>query len=231
MKTVSALSQRQDKMEANLENVTIRVQNLENGDLPERLGDTIEEKVQDMLRARMEEITREMEGKVSKLMDDLKAADVGSHRGRLIDRSKNLLIFKEEEIEDETKRKEGDDKTVQSILRNTLRMTDMTAKSVERIGVYDKERRRPILVTMKNRDDRNAVLRKIIDIRTTDKELIKTIFISADMSQTQRRREAELRAEVRRRRDAGEQVMIRNKKVVKKDNVSESTHSRAGQDG
>jgi len=164
-------------------------------------------------------------------MDDLKAADLGSHRGRLIDRSKNLLIFKEEEIEDEAKRKEGDHKTVQSILSNTLGVTDITAKSVERIGAYDKERRRPILVTMKNREDRNAVLKKINDIRASDKELIKTIFISADMSQTQRKREAELRAEVRRRRDAGEQVMIRNKKVVKKDNASESSHLRTGQDG
>ena len=60
MKTVSALSQRQDKMEANLESVASRVQKLEHGDLPGPMEDKIEGKVQDLLRAKMEEITREM---------------------------------------------------------------------------------------------------------------------------------------------------------------------------
>jgi len=214
MKSVSALSQRQEKLEKDLENVAGRMQKMEDGDLPQKLEENINVKINETIRTGMDEITKQMEAKIAKLMEELKAADMGSHRGRLIDRSRNLMIFKENEVEDEGTRRETDQRTVQSIFDNTLGLEGIAAKSVERIGVYDKERKRPMLVIMETREDRNSVLKRINDIRAADKELIKKIFISADLSQSQRKKEAELRSELRRRREAGESVMIKNKKVV-----------------
>jgi len=203
VKSVSAMSERQDKMEENLRTVSGRLEKIEEGEFTDAMRNMIQS-----------EVKKAVDSCVGEVKKDIETSSSGAHRGKVIDRSRNLIFFREPECDEQDNTPEVDKAKIESILSGKLKLTDITVKSVTRLGKRDKDTKRPILVSLEKEEDRTAVLTKLDDIRKTDKDLIKTLFISRDLSVSQREARKALRSEYNRRKEAGESVMIKRGKVV-----------------
>ena len=82
-----------------------------------------------------------------------------------------------------------------------------------RIGRPGDSKPRLLKAVFTSLGDRNALLRKGKSLRTSSK--YKQVFINPDLTALQRHSNKQLRAELKRRREAGERVKIRGERIVK----------------
>ena len=197
-KKLAALQSRQDSLEDDINTVKDKVSQIEEGTLSQPLQKAIEEMIDSRLA------TNSNLGRTQPL------TDTQTHRGKTIDRSCNLLMFREEENPNTP-----DTDRVNSILKDKLKLEDISTKAVTRIGEKVKDKVRPILITLQSQNDRNTVLKKLKQLREAKDDVIHSLFITPDLSKSEREKQKELRQQLKSRRDNGEpDLVIRRGKIV-----------------
>ena len=88
---------------------------------------------------------------------------------------------------------------------------DVDIEVIFRLGRSVCGKARPVRVTLGKRSDKAGIMRKSRDLRTSDK--FKTVFISNDKTKLQQAEWSNLRKELLRREELGENVVIYNGKV------------------
>ena len=115
-------------------------------------------------------------------------------------RESNVMLFNLKEtgeLPEEIKR--SDEAKLKEIAR--IIDTKFEALRTIRIGKRENGKIRPLKVILKNRDERNAVLSKIKNLRTSTEEFAKNLVIKTDLTPKQRQEEKQLLAERNKRRD------------------------------
>jgi len=210
---LASLSSKQEAIQQDIAGLKSSVKLIEEGTITESLQKTLE----DIIDRRIEE-------RIPKATAEIQSQQVQqTHRGKVIDRSKNLIVFKEEEseIEDMTK--------VKDILADKLGIPDMEPESTIRLGKKAANQTRPIRITMKSVEDRSAVLTKLKEMRVNKEESLKSIFITPDLSRKERERQKLLRSNLRERRGKGEKdLVIRRGRIISAVQQSQSSDNQDG---
>ena len=136
-------------------------------------------------------------------------------------RKLNIIMENVPEVssEDENNRKEGDIKVVAEIFSKDLELQGITPLSITRLGRL-KEKVRPIRICLDSENSKQLVLSAAKKLRNSPEESAKRIYIDPDLTQTERKRNFELRQELRKRRNEGEEnIVIYAGKIVKKSNL------------
>lgn len=112
--------------------------------------------------------------------------------------------------------------------RDVERVTDLTRElgfvaflpeEVSRIGRINSTRPRPLRFKCRDTAIRAQILRNSKKLRNS--QCFRNTFVNPDLTIAQRKRNAELRIELKRRRDSGENVTIRHGRIV---DMRESNH-------
>ena len=144
------------------------------------------------------------------VFDDVLKEGEERHRRR-----KYIVISGVEEHESGSfeERRAKDAETVTRIAEQ-LQIANLEIKEISRIGKIDSSRPRLLRCKCKSVDERNSLLRKARLLR--DSEHFKGVYVNADQTLLQRKANRELRNELRRRREEGEDVVINRGKIVPK---------------
>ena len=133
-------------------------------------------------------------------------------------RSSNLMFFnlKESgESADEIKR--DDEAKLKEIAR--IMDTSFEAFKAIRIGKKETGKTRPLKVIFQSREERNGVLSKAKNLRTSNEEMAKNLVIKMDLTPMQRQEEKQLLVERNKRRDEERSQMhiwiIRSSKILR----------------
>ena len=151
-------------------------------------------------------------------------------------RENNICIFNvpESTDADQEKAKREDVRKLHTILDDKIKLIKDDIKQVYRKNIRDKNKPRPIIITLTSKEKRTELLKlrnlKYEEVVESDEEvgetnddadkaqdLIKTtmIFISKDRTQLQQEQHRKLVEELKERRGKGEDVTIRNDKIIK----------------
>ena len=151
-------------------------------------------------------------------------------------RENNICIFNvpESTDADQGKAKREDVRKLHTILDDKIKLIKDDIKQVYRKNIRDKNKPRPIIITLTSKEKRTELLKlrnlKYEEVVESDEEvgetnddadkaqdLIKTtmIFISKDRTQLQQEQHRKLVEELKERRGKGEDVTIRNDKIIK----------------
>lgn len=182
-----------------------RLSNLESGKLPVQFSEIVKG-----------EISREVKSSTQEIEKVLESTRADADR---LQRKHNLISFKinEPNDNDSTARQQSDVRSFQSLVKDKLDMDCPAISKVMRIGKYDKDKTRPLKIVLKSAEDQRAVLSRIADMRRSKNPKLDEVFIVPDMTKEDRDRRKELRTELARRKEAGEEnLVIRNWQVTKK---------------
>ena len=132
-------------------------------------------------------------------------------------RKRNLIMFGIEEKRDGSveERREFDEQQVDSIL-SAIGLSDLSYDGLRRIGKPQHSKPRLIRITCSDEDERTEALNAARKLRTLVN--YNGIFINADLTPMQQKQQRQLREELKRRRNAGENVKIRRGAIVITDN-------------
>lgn len=132
-------------------------------------------------------------------------------------RDNNIVIFglAERTFGTLDERKESDAQNVVR-LHSALGLSHVKAVSFHRLGRANAEAKRPLLVKFETINDRNLVLRHSSSLRTNSE--FRRVFVHPDLTRMQQENWRILRAELHRRRDGGEDVMIYKNQIVPRKN-------------
>lgn len=191
----------------------------------------------EMVDAGRAEMRRERK-KEEKKMEELEAKVEEIEKER---RKKNLMIFnlKESESEVTQQRLQHDLEKGKTIFEQELGMANVMMENLIRIGRRG-EQPRPLLVKLASEEDRREALKRSGRLR--DSEEFSRVFLGRDLTQEERRKDKELREELRRRQgeDGSTRFAIRRGRVVRVEQRSERTgaaarggsdHGRGGRGG
>lgn len=108
----------------------------------------------------------------------------------------------------------GNDKEKLELLAQEMGVDDLDLhpSEVSRVGRLDPSRPRLLRFKCNNADTRRQLLRNSKDLRKSSE--FQGVYINPDLTHFQRKRNAELRKEVRQRREDGENVGIRRGHIV-----------------
>jgi hypothetical protein len=129
----------------------------------------------------------------------------------------NLIVSGVGEKSDGTvdERKAFDEECVTQLFRE-IGLSDVSLRDVRRIGNVQQSKSRLIRITCSNVDEKNSILRNARRLRSVSR--YKNVFINTDLTPMQQKKHKALRDELKRRRNAGENVRIRSGEVVHADN-------------
>lgn len=133
-------------------------------------------------------------------------------------RKNNLMIFGISESDEKSpdRRKQNDIKKIER-LASELGVNNVKPENVVRLGRVG-EKPRPIKLIKLHNQTRENLLKLASRIRSIDESLgFKNVFIKPDLTPKQQLCDRLLRAELRSRREKGENVMIQNGKIVNND--------------
>lgn len=122
-----------------------------------------------------------------------------------------------------TQRKDMDEQSVLS-LAQTLEVRHFKATDVMRVGRLDPTRPRLLRVKCESVEQKQALLQKSRMLKGNSN--FRNVFINPDQTITQRKRSQELRNELKRRREEGENVGIRRGRIVDLNNLPQDFHRR-----
>ena len=107
-----------------------------------------------------------------------------------------------------------DKEEVLSVISEGLGLEDVAVESTIRLGKREEEKTRLLRVTVESVKVKRSILQKAKKLRESEKW--KSVFITPDLSPKERKRNKELRDELKRRTDEGEEdLVIRRGKIVK----------------
>lgn len=131
-------------------------------------------------------------------------------------KSNNLVIYNvPESRQDNPKtRIEEDTQRFEDILIEGLKIRKFQINKVIRIGRFNEEYPRPILVEMRSEKEKWHILGKAKDLRNSYE--FGNIYINRDMTAQELKNDKELREELKYRKQNGEQCMIKNGQIIRK---------------
>ena len=100
-------------------------------------------------------------------------------------------------------------------------MDDLYPEEVSRIGRISDTRPRLLRFKCSSTKEKAEVLRLSKKLRSTQ-DYYNKVFVNPDLTLLQRKRDKQLRDEVKRRREEGEEVYIRRGRIVNKANAFEN---------
>lgn len=198
-----------DEMEK-LRNRKVTIEETEQSRLERK--EELEQMKQEVLNKGIEEIrkTKEKEDKKVEEMS-LKIEEIEKER-----KKKNIVMFNlEESAEEEAmKRYKEDLGKCAEIFAKELEIQDLTIEKVIRIGKKSETRNRPLLIKLGSETDRVTVLGKAKKLRYSEKFV--KIYISKDMTESEREKDRKLREELKERRskEEGASFVIRRGRVM-----------------
>lgn len=196
-----------EKLDKKMENVISRV-----GGLEERLNSF------DIEQRRQQGEIREMKESLKLLKPDVikgNMEDICNETTERWRRRKYLIVSGvPEHASGSTEEREEKDIQTISELAKALGLDEFEPEDVSRIGRINSTKSR-LLRFKSDSEDRRHILRNAKSLRKSSK--FQSIYINPDMTKLQRIRNADLRREVQRRRQNGENVGIRHGQVVELD--------------
>lgn len=131
-------------------------------------------------------------------------------------RRKNLIIsgVPESVTRSAEDRKAEDKSRVKTILDELIECDDNLIVHVHRMGKIVDGRNRILRVVLRDEESKQRILKTARRLKTS--EIFQDIFINPDLTLAQRQEKKHLRYELKRRKDLGEDVQIRNGHVVSK---------------
>ena len=128
-------------------------------------------------------------------------------------RRNNVILFGLPEHDEGTvaERKQHDESLVQEVFE-AIDCDDVETDAILRLGRNVSGRLRPVKVTLSDRSSKAEIMRKSRDLRKSDN--FKRVFISNDKTKLQQTEWSDLRKELLRRKELGEDVVIYNGKVA-----------------
>ena len=133
-------------------------------------------------------------------------------------RSTNLMLFNLKESGETAEEIKRDD---EAKLKEIARIMDTKFEALKAIRLGKKEtgKTRPLKVIFQSREERNAVLAKAKNLRTSDEAMAKKLVLKLDLTPKQRQEEKQLLAERNKRRDEERSQMhtwiIRSGKILR----------------
>lgn len=129
-------------------------------------------------------------------------------------RKKNLIIsgIPEQTEGSVEERMEADKTIVKDLLESLCGMSDDDISRSHRIGRQQPDKNRLIRVVLSNEDDKKNVLYNAKQLRSMPS--YKNVYVNPDLTPSQRESNKLLHEELKRRRDLGNDVVIRGGKVV-----------------
>lgn len=129
-------------------------------------------------------------------------------------RKKSLIIsgIPEQTEGSAEERIEADKTTVEDLLENLCGVSDSDISRTHRIGRQQPDKNRLIRVALSDEDDKKKILYKAKELRNMPS--YSNVYINSDLTPSQRESNKRLREELKRRRDLGDDVIIRGGKVV-----------------
>ena len=184
----------------------------------EKKMDTVADSLK-MIVLRMEKIEakhKEMENRCKRIEEhQMNILSEIEERDR---RKTNLVISGIPEKEDGTaeNRREWDDGRVEDLFQALTDFDDDDFKKTYRIGRTDAKKPRLLKVICRNDEVKRDVLTRAKDLRS--KSGFEGIYVNADQTPLQQRQSKALREEFKRRKDLGEDVILRHGKIVARQN-------------
>ena len=132
----------------------------------------------------------------------------------------NLILYNvpESKSQDPKQRVEDDLDICEDIIYRELQIDNVNIFKIIRLGKKDENKMRPLLIKVTDTKEKWYILGKAKNLR--DSEKYSKIFISKDMTIEERQKDKELRAELKERKENGEDCLIKNGRVVKRRNVN-----------
>lgn len=136
-------------------------------------------------------------------------------------RRKNVIIFNlPESNKEQGKDRELDDKqTCEQVFERTLNVGGCKIEKVFRLGKKQDAKVRPTMVKFEDEVSKWQIISKAKYLKEQKDETIKGLIISLDLTLQQREEDYKLRQELKRRREAGEQCIIKRGKIVTQQNI------------
>ena len=170
----------------------------------------------------LNERNQRLEERCNKLEDDLMKTKT-SLLDDLSDqyrRRRNLIIsgVPEPSGGSADERKHSDVGKVTDIFEAISVNDNVSVVHVHRIGRIMEGRNRLLRVVLRDEDSKYLVLKEARQLRNTPS--FQKVFVNPDLTQTQRREGKRLREELKRRKDAGEDVILRRNRIVSRSSAS-----------
>lgn len=133
-------------------------------------------------------------------------------------RKTNLIISGIPEKEDGNvkERREWDDEKVDSLFRGLADLDNDDFTKTFRIGRADARKPRMLKVVCRNEETKRDVLSKAKDLRSMPG--YEAVYVNPDQTPLQQRQSKALRAEYARRKNLGEDVILRHGKIISRQN-------------
>lgn len=146
-------------------------------------------------------------------------------------RKSNIIIHNIPESNEETPQdKEKADENFIKKIADELSVEELEISETRRLGTAG-SKPRLVKVTLKSTPQRRELLQKAKNLRTTNEEELKKIFIVPDLSKRARDESKKLREELKRRRENGEMNLIISKGKIIKKKVEEVKTSEDDEEG
>ena len=146
-------------------------------------------------------------------------------------RKNNVIIHNIPESNEETPQEnEQADQNFIKRIADELSVEEIEISETKRIGAAG-TKPRLVKVTLKSAPQRRELLQKAKNLRTTEEQGLKKIFIVPDLSKRAREESKKLREELKRRRENGEMNLIISKGKIIKKKVEEVKISEGEEEG
>lgn len=169
-----------------------------------------------LLEKKVENLESQMQTLHQKQKCELSAEDMIYEAEERFKRRKFLIISGAQERCDGSveERKKHDEEYIAELC-NQIGIKDFKPEETFRIGPIRDSKKRLLRFKCSNEKDKRTILQRSRNLRNFPK--FEGVFINPDLTRNQRRKNAELRQELRMRRNAGENVAIRRGCVINLD--------------
>lgn len=158
------------------------------------------------LHTRVDSIEKSLDDKIQTAIDDYRDRET---------RKCNIILHNvpESDCEQPKERKEEDESIVVTMLNDSLNLAEVKLESVIRLGKKSEGRNRLTKVTLDSVKSKREILNAAKNLKGIEEW--SNIFITPDMTPKEREKNKELREELKRRRENGEEgIAIRRGKIV-----------------
>jgi len=125
-------------------------------------------------------------------------------------RDKIMIYGLQEKLEGSLDQRSDHDKALVEEICSIIDAEDVSIEATFRLGKTSDSKCRPLKVQLSDSSSKGEVLRKAKNLRSSN---YKDVFIKSDMTKLQRQEELDLRKELKRRKENGEDVIIRGGEV------------------
>ena len=206
VKFIGSIREEHEQMKKRLENAEKKLEKL----------DQVETEVKD--------ITDNFTTKVKESIHELKQRD---------DKAKNIVVSNmperpsssdtEDEEEGDTDPGEDTKKLVNELIKEGMGLKDVKVIKAKRIPEKRTEGGKPriIVAELREKEQKFTVLKSSKKLRDTQNPMWKNVYVNPDMTKQQRHKDFQLRQELKRRREEGENdLIIRNGVIIQKESAS-----------